>query len=87
MPFLWVEIDDPPGPKSLRGYIERNAIGLLSNASAKQSIDPPSESWLGNWADNEYIRRSGLWNVNHVMDSYNRTFLKVLNEQVKQRKR
>ena len=31
MPFLWLEVPDPPGPDSLRGYIERNAIVLLSN--------------------------------------------------------
>ena len=30
MPFLWLEVDDPPGPRSRRGYIERNAIALLS---------------------------------------------------------
>ena len=31
MPFLWLAIEDEPGPGSLRGYIERNAIALLSN--------------------------------------------------------
>src|SRR5262245_38524757 len=31
MPFVWIEADDDPGPGSLRGYIERNAIALLSN--------------------------------------------------------
>ena len=30
MPFLWLEIADEPGPDSLRGYIERNTIALLS---------------------------------------------------------
>ena len=29
MPFLWFAIDDAPGPKSLRGYVERNSIALL----------------------------------------------------------
>lgn len=33
MPFLTLPIDDPPGPDSLRGYIERNAVGLLSRLS------------------------------------------------------
>lgn len=31
MPFLWLAINDEPGPDSLRGVIERNSIGLLSN--------------------------------------------------------
>ena len=33
MPFLWLAVDDEPGPQSQRGYIERNAIALLSNRS------------------------------------------------------
>jgi hypothetical protein len=40
MHFLWLAIDDDPGAKSLRGYIERNAIALLSNFE-KESLDPP----------------------------------------------
>lgn len=39
MYFLWLKVDDPPGPDSLRGYIERNSIALLSNAG-KTSTDP-----------------------------------------------
>jgi len=31
MPFLWVEADDTPSSESVRAYIERNAIALLSN--------------------------------------------------------
>jgi hypothetical protein len=31
MSFLWVPIDDEAGPESRRGYVERNAIALLSN--------------------------------------------------------
>jgi hypothetical protein len=31
MRFLWLCVDDEPGPDSDRGYIERNAIALLSN--------------------------------------------------------
>ena len=39
MPFLWVEIDDPPRPNSLRAFIEKNSIALLSNYH-KVSLDP-----------------------------------------------
>ncbi len=43
LPFLWLSIEDEPGPQSLRGFIERNTIALLSNYG-KPSIDPPSDS-------------------------------------------
>jgi len=81
MPFLWVKINDEPGPNSHRGLIERNAIALLSNYnSISQPIDPPSDDWLGSWAYREYIQRSGLWNVNHVTENYNRNFLDLLEQ-------
>src|SRR5205085_1906003 len=31
MSFLWVGVEDESGPSSLRGYIERNSIAVLSN--------------------------------------------------------
>ena len=40
MPFLWLSVDDPPGPTSLRGVIERHAIALLSHASGAGSRYP-----------------------------------------------
>ena len=80
MPFLWLKVDDPPGPNSLRGYIERNAIGLLSNYQRQPIIDPPSENWLGNGSDKIEIRESGLWNVNYVEEKYDPQFLEVLGQ-------
>ncbi|MBN1260079.1 MAG: hypothetical protein JXB35_05310 [Anaerolineae bacterium] len=80
MPFLWVEINDPAGPESLRGYVKRNAIGLLSNWNPKRLIDPPSESWLGRWAESAAIRHSGLWSVKHVTDDYDPGFLDLLSK-------
>ena len=51
MPFLWVGIDDEPGPDSPRGYIERNAIALLSNNNLPDTpTDSASAVWLGRWA-------------------------------------
>jgi hypothetical protein len=83
MPFLWLDIDDEPGPDSLRGYIERNSIALLSNYDRQdEPIDPPSPEWLGQWADSEHVRRSGLWNVNHVAEKYEPEFLDVLEQQI-----
>tara|TARA_R110002049_G_scaffold114812_8_gene266165 strand:+ start:7393 stop:8094 length:702 start_codon:yes stop_codon:yes gene_type:complete len=79
MPFLWLDIDDESGPDSQRGYIERNSIALLSN-SGKEACDLPSESWLGRFCDRERVRRSGLWNQNHVDEQYDPAFLDVLGQ-------
>lgn len=77
MPFLWFAIEDEPGPESLRGYIERNAIALLSNFG-KEPLDPPSSAWLGHFCNRERVRASGLWNSNHVDDDYDPAFLDTL---------
>jgi hypothetical protein len=83
MPFLWMGVEDEPGPASLRGYIERNTIALLSNYDWQDGpIDPPSSEWLGRWAASEQIRRCGLWNVNHVAENYDPGFLEALEQQV-----
>lgn len=73
-PFLWLAIDDEPGAQSLRGYIERNAIALLSNYS-KEPVDAPSANWLGNFCDRTRVRASGLWNSDHVDEGYDAAFL------------
>ena len=76
MPFLWLEINDDPGPDSKRGYVELNSIGLLSNYWFQdEMIDPASSSWLGKFAKNEDIQHSGLWNSDHVRDGYDPYFL------------
>ena len=77
MPFLTLPIDDPPGPDSLRGYIERNAVGLLSSYST-EPVDPMSVDWLGLMSSRERVRKSGLWNNNHVDENYDPDFLQVL---------
>jgi hypothetical protein len=74
MPFLWVEIDDPAGPDSLRCLIERSAIALLSNHNGP-AIDRPSSSWLGHFSDRPQVRASGLWNQRHVEETYEPMFL------------
>jgi hypothetical protein len=77
MPFLWLGIDDEAGPASLRGYVERNAIALLSNYR-KEPLDEPSSGWLGHHRDRERVRSSGLWNSNHVDESCDPAFLETL---------
>jgi hypothetical protein len=79
MPFLWLGIDDEPGPESLRGFIERNSIALLSNFN-KPPLDPPSQAWLGLSCDRLRVRQSGLWNSNHVEEAYDPGFLPRLEE-------
>ena len=77
MPFLWLSVDDAPGPNSTRGVIERNAIALLSGLGWP-ATDPPSTEWLGHWSDRERVRRSGLWNNNHVDETYDPSFLDTM---------
>jgi hypothetical protein len=81
MPFLWLGINDAPGPDSDRGLIERNAIALLSNYG-KDPCDPPSDNWLGHNSDRERVRRSGMWNNNHVDEDYDPGFLAVVEKHV-----
>jgi hypothetical protein len=83
MPFLWLAVEDSPGPDSLRGMIERNSIALLSNSrNIENPLDPSSTNWLGHFADREPIRRSGVWNVNHGMECYQQGFLDLFNHLV-----
>jgi hypothetical protein len=77
MPFIWLGIHDDPGPTSLRGYIERNAISLLSNFG-KAPIDAPSDDWLGHACNRIKVRKSGLWNQNHVDQGHQPAFLDAL---------
>lgn len=79
MPFLWLGIDNLPGPDSQRGDVERDAIALLSSSAEAKPIDPPSANRLGNWSAHEKIRNSGLWNVRHVEGIPDPKFLDVLN--------
>lgn len=84
MRFLWLPIDDEPGDYSARGYIERNAIALLSNLG-KAPIDPPSDGWLGHECSRERVRKSGLWNQNHVEERYEPAFLDLLEQLLSER--
>jgi hypothetical protein len=77
MRLVWVGIDDPPGPGSDRGVVERGAIALLSGGGDAPP-DPASPAWLGHHAQRAAIRSSGLWNVNHVDEGGDPRFLDVL---------
>jgi hypothetical protein len=58
MPFIWLAIGDEAGPKSLRGFIEKKSIALLSNYD-KRPLDPPSPEWLGLHCHSERLRDGG----------------------------
>lgn len=76
LPLLWLEVDDKPGPASLRSYLERNSIALLSNVQSPK-IDTPSTRWLGRHSNRSAVRESGLWNQQHTMEEYDPGFLDV----------
>jgi hypothetical protein len=77
----WLAIDDEPGPRSLRAYIERNSIALLSNYN-KTPLDPPSRDWLGYSSCIETIKNAGLWNQDHVMKTCDARFLDTLDQMI-----
>lgn len=73
MHVLWVEI----AKREHRLEFERECISLLSNRLRQsEPIDPPSKHWLGLYARNEKVRKSGLWNVLHVKRTHTPGFLK-----------
>ena len=74
LPFLWIDVDDEPGPESDRAYVERNAIALVSNYE-KEAIDRRSDGWLGRDSPRGEIAASGLWNIDHVDERYDTAFL------------
>ena len=79
MPFLWLEVNDEPGPESLRNYIKRNSVALLSAYNGVH-VDLPSDCWLGNHSPRGKVRCSGLWNQEHVGGDYDPGFLSVLED-------
>ena len=81
MPFLWLSVNDAPGPISKRRLIERNAVALLSGYGWP-CADRPSAEWLGHYSDRERVRLSGLWNNHHVDESYDPSFLDEMEWQI-----
>jgi hypothetical protein len=86
MPVLWVDVPDEPSVDSDRGVIERGAIGLLSNLG-RRPVDVASATWLGRSSKRERIAGSGLWNVNHVDEFSESTWLDVLEARIRRQAR
>lgn len=74
MPFLFLAVNDEPGPHSHRAFIEKNSIALLSNY-ARPPLDPPSAGWLGRRCGRDKVRQAGLWGTQFVDDAYDPSFL------------
>ena len=67
-------IEDDAGPDSMRGFVERNSIAFLSNFR-RHALDAPSAGWLGRHSRSDRVRKSGLWNSNHVDERHAPDFL------------
>lgn len=74
MDFVVLAVDDEPGPRSERAFVERNSIALLSNY-ARPPLDGASAGWLGRRCGREKVRQSGLWNTQHVDAAYDSSFM------------
>lgn len=81
MSVVVIPVADEPGPQSMRGWVERNAIALLSNFN-RHPLDPPSSNWLGHSSNRPLVRSSGLWNQNHVEDTHAASLLDELEQLV-----
>jgi hypothetical protein len=79
LPLLCLPMDEADG--SARAHIERNAIGLLSSIGQEQ-VDPSSASWLGAYSERGHVRRSGLWNNEHVDVTYDPAFLDAFERRI-----
>lgn len=80
MTILWVDVPDEPSATSMRAFIERNAIALLSNR--RSPIAPAGETWLGLHSPREEIRTSLLWNLKHIDEVYDPVFLGILEQAI-----
>lgn len=74
MSIVAMGCDDEPGPHSLRGYVERNSIALLSLSHCSGAVRA-SQEWLGRHSNRQRVRDSGLWNQRHVGESPDSDFL------------
>ena len=76
----YVPVLDDPGPNSMRGFVERNAIGMLSDRRLGSAA---TAGWLGRHAPAKAVRESGLWNVRHIGDPVDDEFMEALERLVR----
>lgn len=82
MPFLWLHVPGESGRGCPRAFIEKNAIALLSCIEEAGSKEEQGNGWLGNFSPKEEIRKSRLWNVDHVKAVFEPGFMEVFEELV-----
>ena len=80
MEVAWLEVPDASSADSDRSYLERNFIALLAGPTGP--LDLPSGGWLGRWSTRDAITSSGLWNVNHVYETFDMTSLDVFEQHI-----
>ncbi len=77
---LWLNVPDEAAADSDRGFLEQNAIALLSGAGRR--ADPPGETWLGRHSFTGEISTSGLWNMDFIGHPFDDRFLDVFSAYV-----
>ena len=78
--IIVLDVDDEPSANSIRSFVEKNSISLLS--SINSSFNFPMIDWLGNYSNREEIRKSALWNINYVNSTYDESLLDVVERHV-----
>lgn len=78
MRIVWLDVPGKRGQNRDIDFIASNVVALLSNGLAP--LDPPSAEWLGRHNPRQEIQLSGLWNVQHVMDSVDGSALDLMEE-------
>lgn len=80
MRLLWIDVPDEASSTSMRSYIEKNAIALLSRIGLLSTYS--SQRWLGRYSPEWKIAASGLWNLNYVFSTVEPNFVDVFEEAV-----
>jgi hypothetical protein len=80
LPFLVVDVPGPSHSTNDRSYIERNTIALVSQQRRQHDIT--LSGWLGEHSPRHEIRRTGLWNLQHVNEWPQYTALDTLDDYI-----
>lgn len=75
-----LDINDLPSSTSLRSYVEKNSIALVS--SLNSSFNFSTSAWLGNYSPRQEIRESALWNINYIDSIYDPNFIDTFSQLV-----
>jgi hypothetical protein len=84
LPFLYLDVEDQPGPDSDRAAIEMNAIALTSHYRRQMETPYPKPSWLGRHSPKPEIYRTALWNIEHVSALFSQAIHETMTEYIPQ---